>query len=542
MAVVGSKKCALCAEEIDTAAPDCPFCGARYQVTHQGYCTSCHRIVTPTTAGVCPHCDGALIDEVLDSRFIGAALSPRAVRPPEVLAAVPPPPALAALEAPIPAAAPAAPAVPEAPTAPMPAAAPTQGRHRWLPWVIVAAVLVAGGAGVLIWWLVWGGGGGTTISTVALPAEEVDPLSDYLVAVLTAEIPVVEASAAANAAGATGQAAAGQRGLAAAYGTYRERVAALAPPPSARAHQNQVLDLADGAVDLYTRAADATEQGDSPALIGLQSDLVAWMDLALEEATQRELLINTALSANGEAPLNRYLLDSGSVRSEIFDDLQVFLGEVQASLTAGQWQTTIDQIERELGIIDGFLASWHGLTPPPEATAYHTAQGDAVKALRDALAPLVGALEDQDLSSMQSGLLNLMGTVADAQGILMQRNRLIVQALGGPSGEPFPLAGTWSGVVSFTYEVAHQATVTIDPYCEAGLVCGSFELAEVPCAGKLTLVGQASAVAPYEFAQSDLTGHCTEGVRTFLKLLPEGTLQYTAVGLFDNETGVLSRE
>ncbi len=563
MDVAGTKKCPLCAEDIDSGARICPYCGALFEVTRRGYCTSCHQVVTAAGAGACPNCGGALIDETLESRFVGGgpplAPTPAGTAPPPSPAAVPPAvpfPVPASFNvwdeprgteprpvAPTPAVA-AAPVILWAPNAepgteppPPPApGGPPRRRRRWLPWVIAAAILAAAGTGGLIWWLV--GGGGT--AAVSVPAEEIDALSVYLAGVLEAEIPVGEASSAANAAAATFRAADAERALAAAFDLYSTQVAQLAPPPSAREHQSLVLEVAEGASDLYSRVADATSAGDTAALTSLQADSLDWMNLAIEEATLRELLINAALSAHADGPLSRYLLDTGMVRSAVFADFQAFLSRVQTSLASGQWQMSVDQIDEEIGLIEGFLADWWQVVPPPEAAAYHSAQGDAVQTMVDELSGLSASLESQDLAGVQGALGRLMQGVADAQEALMLRNELTIQALRGTTAEPFPLAGTWSGSVNDAYSPTMRMTVTIDTYCAVGQVCGTFDIPELPCKGTYTYVGRPSAGAPYEFHVGDLEGACGEG-RDFLRLLPDGTVQYSAVGNWGTTAGILFR-
>jgi hypothetical protein len=433
MGVVGTKTCPLCAEAIDLGATVCPHCGARFEVSARGYCASCHQVVPSGVGGVCSVCGGPLIDETLESHFVGEG---------------PPPGAVAVVTAPavggaVPAAgAPGPPSgIAEVPPPPPPPPERVKGEgRRWLPWAIAAVVVVAAGGGVLAWWLTKGNGegggipvgaslGGYTASTTSVPAEEIDALSAYLVAVLEAEAPVGEASAAANTIATTQQAASAQRDLADAFQVCGDQVAQLDPPPSAREDQGLIVQMAADAVDLYRRVADAVESGDTSALLAMQSDLVDWMALAVQEATERELLINTALAAEAEVPLNRYLLDTGAVRTAVFGDLQTFLEEVQTDLTAGRWQATVQLIGEEIGIIDGFLADWEQLTPPPEAAAYHTAQGEAVRTVNQGLTDLQSALESQDISGLQTALLSITREVGQAQEVLLQRSQLIIQAL-----------------------------------------------------------------------------------------------------------------
>jgi hypothetical protein len=95
------------------------------------------------------------------------------------------------------------------------------------------------------------------------------------------------------------------------------------------------------------------------------------------------------------------------------------------------------------------------------------------------------------------------------------------------TGNTNAIAGTWSGTITNdagTFSTPLELSIQFD--CEAGNLCGTFTVPQLPCSGDLFL--QEVTGESFLFIEQNVTGaaSCTSGGYENLQPLADGTLSY----------------
>jgi len=168
------------------------------------------------------------------------------------------------------------------------------------------------------------------------------------------------------------------------------------------------------------------------------------------------------------------------------------------------------------------------------------------------VSPQACAFQPLSLDVITAGGNNLGQTAVvpdrapNTQVCLQPLAKLVRQALNDsffgsapPAASPSiePLIGTWTGSV-FNGGPAMQMSITIEPSCRLGQLCGQFDISTVSCSGTFTWVGMEGDL--YQFQAGDKTAACGEG-KDYLRPQADGTLIYISRGDYGKTNGTLQR-
>jgi len=115
----------------------------------------------------------------------------------------------------------------------------------------------------------------------------------------------------------------------------------------------------------------------------------------------------------------------------------------------------------------------------------------------------------------------------------------------GAAANTNSIAGSWSGTIkNQAGTFSTRLELSIQTNCEAGNICGTFSVPQLPCSGDLFL--QEIDGKTYIFIEQNVTGaeSCTSGGYEFLRLQPDGRLEYRyamTAGSEFTSSGILNR-
>ena len=275
------------------------------------------------------------------------------------------------------------------------------------------------------------GVGGPGLAPPIDPAD-LPAVRDYLVTVLASTIGsgLPEAVDAAASISTLEEFEVAARGVADAYVAHLAVLTGLTPPRAVGEFHTMLIDNSAGYQSWFTRVADAIEAGDVEEQNRLftGSEILFLQREELEVTAEQQRLIREVLRTQDDA-LSGYLVQATALQSDLNEELQVLLEEVQIAATIGDLDRLAAAIADEVLLLDGFLAAWMALEPPDVAAEYHELQTELAATILGGASNGLAALENEDLIGLAAALEEISAGAARAGDVLRLQTELLLVAL-----------------------------------------------------------------------------------------------------------------
>jgi len=207
------------------------------------------------------------------------------------------------------------------------------------------------------------------------------------------------------------------------------------------------------------------------------------------------------------------------------------MGTGQVSVRTGAISTTIPN---EQGMIETDALTARGMSGGPVF----------LKGSRNALVGIVaGASFDPGTGFATDFAVLAAELVADDFDLLASPDGPAAPGGVPPADDLRTLAGSWSGEAVESGGFSFTVEMQVQPECAMNAPCGTIAVPHVPCRGRLTLIAQSPDGYEFgvdQFDSSSDVNICTPGGGEVVKLLPDGTLSYTAT--YSGARGILRRD
>lgn len=203
-----------------------------------------------------------------------------------------------------------------------------------------------------------------------------------------------------------------ERALSQVAGEAADTLVDLTPPREAESYHIALFGLLRSLSAVAEETAAALESGNQSRIAAALGDFTGLLADLGEVGGEGQRLVITALAADGDSPLNAYLISAAEARLQVVTAVADFGARLQTAATP---DAALAILEELIATLEDFDDRWQELSPPSEAQELHQRQAELIANTLAGESLLMTALRDEDQTALLAASEQLLEIATEGE-------------------------------------------------------------------------------------------------------------------------------